>query len=125
MKSAAVFLSSIVLVSQLISPLQCMSLGNADAPDQADGCRETMVLYNLTFKTFWSEDRFEKQYPRYRPPAQWSRLEGNENEQPHEQSKLHKNFFISHKVASMTSRSSSFARVSSAVTHCANSASEE
>lgn len=35
-----------------------------------------LVVYEATFDTFWSEDRFPKQYPLYRPPAQWRPLIG-------------------------------------------------
>ena len=52
-------------------------LGDVISRSYCETTTERLVVYNLTFKTFWSEELFEKQYPRYRPPAQWSRLEGN------------------------------------------------
>lgn len=32
--------------------------------------------YSLTFTGKWTQAAFPKQYPRYRPPAQWSHLIG-------------------------------------------------
>ena len=37
---------------------------------------EFMAKYNLTIETFWSRDVFTKQYPLFRPHAQWSKLVG-------------------------------------------------
>lgn len=35
-----------------------------------------MAKYNMTFETFWTEERFPKQFPTFRPHAQWSKLIG-------------------------------------------------
>ena len=39
------------------------------------GC-EGLVPFRLTLETFWSREEFPKQYPLYRPAAQWSKLVG-------------------------------------------------
>ena len=31
----------------------------------------TAALYNITLQTYWTTDNFPKQYPTWRPPAQW------------------------------------------------------
>jgi hypothetical protein len=35
-----------------------------------------LAVYKLRLETFWSEERFPKQYPQWRPPAQWSKTVG-------------------------------------------------
>lgn len=35
-----------------------------------------LVLYTAVFSTNWTRERFPKQYPEFRPPAQWSRVVG-------------------------------------------------
>jgi len=35
-----------------------------------------LAVYNLQLNTFWSEQVFPKQYPQWRPPAQWSKSVG-------------------------------------------------
>lgn len=35
-----------------------------------------LAVYRLELRTFWSEERFPKQYPQWRPPAQWSKTIG-------------------------------------------------
>ncbi|CAG7830857.1 unnamed protein product [Allacma fusca] len=37
---------------------------------------EKLVLYQVTLTTFWSRTNFPKQYPEFRPPAQFSKLVG-------------------------------------------------
>ena len=40
-------------------------------------CQSTkLVVYKVTFSTFWDREKFPKQYPEFRPPAQWSKLVG-------------------------------------------------
>ena len=40
-------------------------------------CQSTkLVVYKVTFSTFWDRKKFPKQYPEFRPPAQWSKLIG-------------------------------------------------
>ena len=44
-------------------------------------CQSTkLVVYQVTFKTFWDRETFPKQYPEWRPPARWSKLIGKQNE---------------------------------------------
>ena len=42
-------------------------------------CENEMAVYNVTFTTFWTDDRFPKQYPYFRPNAQFSPLIGKTN----------------------------------------------
>jgi hypothetical protein len=35
-----------------------------------------LAVYRLELRTFWSEERFPKQYPQWRPPPQWSKTIG-------------------------------------------------
>ena len=43
-------------------------------------CQSTkLVVYQVTFTTFWDREKFPKQYPEWRPPAQWSKLIGKTN----------------------------------------------
>ena len=37
-----------------------------------------LVVYKVTFDTFWDREKFPKQYPEWRPPAQWSKLVGKD-----------------------------------------------
>lgn len=40
-------------------------------------CQSTkLVVYKVTFSTFWNREKFPKQYPEFRPPAQWTKLVG-------------------------------------------------
>ena len=38
--------------------------------------RDILAVYKIRLETFWSEERFPKQYPQWRPPAQWSKTVG-------------------------------------------------
>lgn len=40
----------------------------------------TAALYNITLQTYWTTDNFPKQYPTWRPPAQWSAVYGFSHE---------------------------------------------
>lgn len=41
------------------------------------GCdEEDVVVYKMKLKTLWSEERFPKDYPLYRPKAQWAQVFG-------------------------------------------------
>ena len=43
----------------------------------ASSCPPDMLaVYSLALRTEWAEDRFPKQYPQWRPPAQWSKTIG-------------------------------------------------
>jgi len=35
-----------------------------------------LAVYSIKLKTYWSEQSFPKQYPQWRPPAQWSKTVG-------------------------------------------------
>ncbi|CAL8077806.1 unnamed protein product [Orchesella dallaii] len=37
---------------------------------------DRLVVYHVIMKTHWSRELFPKQYPEFRPPAQWSKLVG-------------------------------------------------
>merc|ERR1711892_85569 len=37
---------------------------------------ESLAVYKLVLETHWSEEMFPKQYPQWRPPAQWSKTVG-------------------------------------------------
>merc|ERR1712106_378554 len=37
---------------------------------------ESLAVYKLVLETHWSEEMFPKQYPLWRPPAQWSKTVG-------------------------------------------------
>merc|ERR1711892_1197844 len=37
---------------------------------------ESLAVYKLVLETHWSEEMFPKQYPQWRPPAQWSKSIG-------------------------------------------------
>jgi hypothetical protein len=45
--------------------------------DSCDG--DHLAVYTLRLETHWSRDVFPKQFPEWRPPAQWSRLVGKCN----------------------------------------------
>lgn len=48
-----------------------------DAQDMK--CQSTkLVVYSVTFSTFWDRETFPKHYPEWRPPAQWSKLVGKQ-----------------------------------------------
>ena len=37
---------------------------------------DRLTVFRVTLVTHWSRDKFPKQYPEWRPPAQWSKLIG-------------------------------------------------
>ena len=37
---------------------------------------DKLAVYRVVFNTFWDRETFPKQYPEWRPPAQWSKLIG-------------------------------------------------
>ena len=55
-----------VLVAVLVAP---GTLASSCPPDM-------LAVYSLALRTEWAEDRFPKQYPQWRPPAQWSKTIG-------------------------------------------------
>lgn len=42
----------------------------------ASACDIDMAVYKVTMKYLWSEETFPKDYPLYRPKAQWSSMFG-------------------------------------------------
>ena len=49
----------------------------AAASANGDDCNpETLVVYKVVFRTYWDREKFPRQYPEWRPPAQWSKLVG-------------------------------------------------
>lgn len=41
------------------------------------GCEvDDVAVYKVSLKMMWSEERFPKDYPLYRPKAQWSQVFG-------------------------------------------------
>ena len=38
---------------------------------------DMLAVYKVTLSTYWGEDTFPKQYPQWRPPAQWSKTIGD------------------------------------------------
>ena len=44
---------------------------------QSSECNSNrLVLYKVIFQTHWSTKLFPRQYPEWRPPAQWSKVVG-------------------------------------------------
>ena len=41
------------------------------------------ALYNITLTTNWTPELYPKQFPTWRPPAQWSQVWGYSHAQPH------------------------------------------
>ena len=45
--------------------------------DKKNGCgSDKLIVYRVTLNTFWSSETFPKHYPKWRPPAQWSKVIG-------------------------------------------------
>ena len=40
---------------------------------------DTLVVYRLQLETYWQEQTFPKQFPLWRPSAQWSKTVGEKN----------------------------------------------
>jgi len=62
-------LLKLVMATSLMS-CQFVNSENNQCPDH------TLAVYKLQLDTFWSEQVFPKQYPQWRPPAQWSKSVG-------------------------------------------------
>lgn len=59
-----------------------MAAANAAATTNGGGCStDKLVLYRITFATYWDRENFPKQYPEWRPEAQWSKLVGKDEEE--------------------------------------------
>lgn len=59
------------LLLTLLSCVTCVPLG-----DDSVCTAEELATYSIVFTGKWSQAAFPKQYPLYRPPAQWSALLG-------------------------------------------------
>ena len=47
------------------------------SPSARDSCvPDKLVVYKVVINTLWSKERFPKQYPLWRPPAQFSKFLG-------------------------------------------------
>lgn len=53
-----------------------LSLALLSSPVTSDCSSELLAVYKLSIRTFWDEEQFPKQYPEWRPPAQWSKTIG-------------------------------------------------
>lgn len=62
LKAFLAFMANAVLVQADAHSMQCQST--------------KLVVYKVTFSTFWNREKFPKQYPEFRPPAQWTKLVG-------------------------------------------------
>ena len=47
------------------------------SPDPTMCDPDKLMVYKITLVTHWSREHFPKQYPEWRPPAQWSKLIGS------------------------------------------------
>ena len=64
--------STMILVLTL-----CASLADASTDSTGTKCDpDKLALYRVVFNTFWDRETFPRQYPEWRPPAQWSKLIG-------------------------------------------------
>ena len=61
--------SGLPLVLLLVSVTQVLA--------QSTSCpRDMLAVYRLSLNTHWTEERFPKQYPQWRPTPQWSKTVG-------------------------------------------------
>ncbi|CAL1264985.1 unnamed protein product [Larinioides sclopetarius] len=58
------------LVLWLLLAWSCLTLADSRCP------ADVLVMYRMVLHTEWSEEKFPKQYPEWRPPAQWSVVAG-------------------------------------------------
>ena len=50
---------------------------DSSTPDNSLPCsQDKLVMYKVIFNTYWDRTSFPKQYPEWRPPAQWSKSIG-------------------------------------------------
>jgi len=58
-------------------------MGGEVVPSENNQCpAHRLAVYKLQLDTFWSEQVFPKQYPQWRPPAQWSKSVGYSHQEP-------------------------------------------
>merc|ERR1712088_693962 len=55
----------------------CLMVSSQIVDSSSNQCPDhRLAVYRLQLNTFWSEQVFPKQYPQWRPPAQWSKSVG-------------------------------------------------
>ena len=59
--------------------IKTKSLSSAVSKDPSQCDADKLMVYRVTLATHWSRTLFPKQYPEWRPPAQWSKLVGQFN----------------------------------------------
>ena len=62
------------LFSIFLSEVECRDVYSRTTCDP-----DKLTVYRIYLQTAWSRDHFPKQYPEWRPPAQWSKLIGKFN----------------------------------------------
>ena len=73
-------LKILIMTSKLLFWAVFMLIAKVRSDASSMKCQSTkLVVYQVTFKTFWDREKFPKQYPEWRPPAQWSKLIGKTN----------------------------------------------
>ena len=65
-------------VSEIMAPkfLALLSIVFLASPVSSGCSSDLLAVYRLSIRTFWEEEQFPKQYPEWRPPAQWSKTIG-------------------------------------------------
>ena len=56
--------------------LACSMLSILSSPVSSGCSADLLAVYKLSIRTFWDEEQFPKQYPEWRPLAQWSNTIG-------------------------------------------------
>ena len=60
----------------LVFVCSLLSVALLSSPVSSDCSSDLLAVYKLSIRTFWDEEQFPKQYPEWRPPAQWSKTIG-------------------------------------------------
>ncbi len=63
----------VISVQRLLLPLLFLAHSSWSDPSCSSA---TLAVYRVTFQTFWDRENFPRQYPEWRPPAQWAKLTG-------------------------------------------------
>ena len=72
-RELGILISWIFLILSILGPRSIMVSSSSETMP----CKSTkLVVYKVSFSTFWDRQKFPKQYPEFRPPAQWSKLIG-------------------------------------------------
>lgn len=60
-----------------LAPLCCLLVLVTQVLSQAAPCPQGMLaVYRLSLNTHWTQEKFPKQYPQWRPTPQWSKTVG-------------------------------------------------